>query len=597
MPPFIEADIRAGASAQSFERGSSYHRSGAVLGVIRRGNQLTAQVSGSDYKPYEVAVTLSDDGTIGAATCTCPYDWGGYCKHIVAVLLTALHPEQVAIKPDLDKLLVGLTEAQLRRILRALAEDNPGLIAAIERQIEWLTTTPVAETASQGPVAHAIPVDLPAIRREIHKDLRNAGATGGGYGDRYWDNDEAGLIDLEAILGPHRDTAERLLAAGDVVAATEVVTAMIETWAAGISDLEDWIVENNPDTFSEAGLLLGALLAEALLSQNFTPAQREQWLVRVEDWADDLLDLEIVETALDQWWDYPPLAAALQGNITEKGAWEGEPPHFADELTLARLRILARQGRTQEYINLAEAEGQFSLYVNMLARSGQVERAVAEACQFIQSPDEILALARVLVERGERSAALKVAAHGLTLTGQESKTELARWTVALAQEADDPDLALTAAQAAFTNSYELTDYQLVERLAGASWPALQADLLAQLAQSHSYHKVDIYLYEHKLVEAMAEVDRSYFGGGTERVIQATRAEFPDWGIGKCKQRAESIMDAGKAKDYDVAVSWLRTAHDIYLQHNRGAEWRAYLDGLLTRHERKYKLVPMLRGIK
>jgi uncharacterized Zn finger protein len=93
------------------------------------------------------------------------------------------------------------------------------------------------------------------------------------------------------------------------------------------------------------------------------------------------------------------------------------------------------------------------------------------------------------------------------------------------------------------------------------------------------------------------VDRSYFSGDTERVIQATRAEFPNWGIGKSKQRAESIMDAGKAKDYEAAVSWLRTAHDIYLQHDRGAEWRAYLDGLLTKHDRKYKLVPMLRGIR
>ena len=93
------------------------------------------------------------------------------------------------------------------------------------------------------------------------------------------------------------------------------------------------------------------------------------------------IDPDVVETALDQWWDYPPLVAAMQGNITEQGAWgEGEAPDFADELTLVRLRILERQGRTR-VIHLAEAEGQTSLYVNMLARSGQVARAVAEARQ------------------------------------------------------------------------------------------------------------------------------------------------------------------------------------------------------------------------
>ena len=80
-------------------------------------------------------------------------------------------------------------------------------------------------------------------------------------------------------------------------------------------------------------------------------------------------------------------------------------------------------------------------------------------------------------------------------------------------------------------------------------------------------------------------------------IQATRADFPDWGIGKCRRQAESIMNAGKANAYDTAVNWLRTAHDIYLQHARGAEWQTYLAGLLETHGRKYKLVPMLRSIR
>ena len=392
--------------------------------------------------------------------------------------------------------------------------------------------------------------------------------------------------------------AERLLAAGDAAAATDVITAMIEAWGGGIAGLDEWIVENNQDMFGETALDLGVLLAEALLNQDFSPDQRAQWLARVEDWGEDSIDPDVVETALDQWWDYPPLVAAMQGNITELGAWgAGEAPGFADELTLARLRILERQGRTQEYIHLAEAEGQASLYVNMLARSGQAARAVAEAQQWTQSPTEILSLAKVLVEQGERAAALDVAGHGLDMTGQESKTELARWAVTLAQGADDPALARRAAQTAFTSSYELADYQVAERVAGAVWPAVKASLLEQMARSTSYHKVDIYLYEHMLADAMAVVDGSYWSGDLDRVIQAVRAEYPDWGIGKCQRQAESIMNAGKAKDYDTAVAWVRTARDIYLQHARGAEWQAYLNGLLELHARKYKLVPMLRGIR
>ena len=600
MTAFTEADVRAGANDQSFQRGSSYYRTGAVSDLVRRGNLLTARVQGSEYAPYEITVSLLDDGSIDDATCTCPYDWGGYCKHIVAVLLTVLQGDKITVKPELDTLLAGLTEAQLRRIIRAVAEDQPAFADAIEQEVEWLKTTPVAETAAKTPVAHSIPVDLAAIRREIGKDIRQAGATGGGsgYSERYWDDEEAGLIYPDAVLGPHQQLAERLLAAGDAAAATDVITAMIEAWGGGIAGLDEWVAEVNQDAFQDAASELGVLLAEALLSQDFSSDQRAQWLARVEDWGEDLINLDVVETALNHWWDYPPLVAAMQGNITEQGAWgEGEAPDFADELTLVRLRILERQGRTQAYIHLAEAEGQTSLYVNMLARSGQVAQAVAEARQWIGSPSEILSLAKVLVEQGERAAALDVAGHGLDMTGQGSKTELARWTVTLAQGADDSVLALRAAQTAFTSSFELADYQVAERLAGADWPAIKAGLLEQMARSGSYHKVDIYLYEHMLPEAMAEVDHSFHSSDLERVIQATRADFPDWGIGKCKQRAEGIMNEGKAKYYDSAVGWVRTARDIYLQHGRSAEWQAYLNGLLETHARKYKLVPMLREIR
>ena len=172
MTAFTEADVRAGANDQSFQRGSSYQRSSAVYDLVRRGNLLTAQVKAATMRPTEIAVSLLDDGSIGDATCTCPYDWGGYCKHIVAVLLTVLQGDEITVKPELDTLLAGLTEAQLRRIIRAVAEDQPAFAAAIEQEVEWLKTTPVADAASATPAAHAIAFDLAAIRREMRKDFR-----------------------------------------------------------------------------------------------------------------------------------------------------------------------------------------------------------------------------------------------------------------------------------------------------------------------------------------------------------------------------------------------------------------------------------------
>ena len=215
MTGFTEADIRAGTISQSFARGQDYFRSGAVSEIARRGNLLTAQAEGSDYSPYQIAVILLDDGSIGSATCTCPYDWGGHCKHIVAVLLTALHSDdEITVKPELETLLAGLTDTQLRRIIRVVAEDKPAFAAAIEQEVKWLKMEPAASAASATPVVHSIVVDITAIRREMRKDFRRVKSTGGGtdYSDHYWDDDEAGMIDPDEVLQPHWQTAEALLA-------------------------------------------------------------------------------------------------------------------------------------------------------------------------------------------------------------------------------------------------------------------------------------------------------------------------------------------------------------------------------------------------
>lgn len=82
-----------------------------------------------------------------------------------------------------------------------------------------------------------------------------------------------------------------------------------------------------------------------------------------------------------------------------------------------------------------------------------------------------------------------------------------------------------------------------------------------------------------------------------RVVEAARASTPDWGIRKYQEKAEEIMDAGRSGSYETAVSWLRYARDIYQQHKRLPEWQRYLDGILEIHQRKYKLVPMLRNIR
>ena len=74
LPKVTEAVIRQHASSDSYQRGREYYEQGAVVRVVRRDQQLQAEVEGSQYEPYRVQITY-DAGGIAQAICGCPYDW------------------------------------------------------------------------------------------------------------------------------------------------------------------------------------------------------------------------------------------------------------------------------------------------------------------------------------------------------------------------------------------------------------------------------------------------------------------------------------------------------------------------------------------
>jgi uncharacterized Zn finger protein len=122
LPRLTEAQVRKLASTQSFERGHSYYRSGAILEPVRQGMTLRAQCEGSEDEPYEVSVTLEQHG-IADVSCTCPYDWGGACKHLIALLLTYVHePQAFRVIPPLQTLLAGSSRETLIALIGEMVQ-------------------------------------------------------------------------------------------------------------------------------------------------------------------------------------------------------------------------------------------------------------------------------------------------------------------------------------------------------------------------------------------------------------------------------------------------------------------------------------------
>jgi uncharacterized Zn finger protein len=81
LKPAIEK-IRSLCTSESFQRGVQYLREGRVRELEVSESVAIATVRGT--RNYRVEIDLEKDFE---STCTCPYDYEGYCKHIVATLI------------------------------------------------------------------------------------------------------------------------------------------------------------------------------------------------------------------------------------------------------------------------------------------------------------------------------------------------------------------------------------------------------------------------------------------------------------------------------------------------------------------------------
>lgn len=131
-PPISEGSIKRLAEAQVFERGEDYFEGGAIIRPTRMGNVLVARCHGSGYLPYRVKVVFSKRG-IDEAACNCPYEFGGICKHVVALLLTHVRaPETIEEKPPVEAVLAESERDDIIAIVARMVDRYPELYGLVD---------------------------------------------------------------------------------------------------------------------------------------------------------------------------------------------------------------------------------------------------------------------------------------------------------------------------------------------------------------------------------------------------------------------------------------------------------------------------------
>ena len=619
LAPLSAADIEAATDSGSYTRGRRYERGGHIFDTIRRGQTLRAQCHGSSGGPYRVEATLAladqeGDYRLSFVACDCPR--GGFCKHIVALLLTWVHtPERFEPRPPIADLLAGKSQEELIAVIELLLRHEPGL--------ESLLALPLSVT---GPV-DAAPVDTSALRRQIDAAVGANAAYDrhgydfeygyDGYGGAYGGSDAAALVhpllDLAAAheAAGHTGNAVRVLATlgtalaeqyesyddqdgelGAIIVACDQSLARLLGVQATVSDADRLMPSDRVELIEglyaiwEADVALGgpdlATEGPAAIGRHATPEEQQELSQRVRT----LIERPAADPHTRQW--FARCAIAFLSELSGDAGLSDEA--LLEEYRKAELwedaaAALVMLGRAEEAIALAgrrlSAHPILLRFADLLVATGEPTR-IDQAIELID--------ARLWEEEGKN---LHVDA--------AYKAWLERQYAATAR----PAKALELARSRFKAAPSRLTFDAVKAAAllpgqeGDPWPPLRDELVAALGKRGDWAAVtSIHLEAGEVRDAIAAREQmaktrvsNLSGGGWSwfpenvdtAVAEAAAAEFPEQAIAIFQDLADRLIAQRQRTSYRQAAAYLDRAKAIASSSGRAEAWQTLITELRQRY--------------
>ena len=488
--------------------------------------------------------------------------------------------KQSTNRKNLKERLAELSREQLLGLLTELLDDAPELS-------DWLAAALPAPDASPRPKTAAPKrkrkVDTAIYRQRVHGIVHSLDHLRAS--EAYWH-----VEGLTGQLHGVEQSALELLAAGEAEAALRILLTLVEESAEGFEQFDD-----SDGYFGSYLDGLGATLAEVILSLDDLDEERREDLVSDLDEIHGKLSsygvdgLEIAIAAAQHGWEVDEAQGESAADVPEWGRRASLPV----VLTRAKLNVLERQGRTDEYLALCRATGAHLRYALKLVELSRVAEGVKHALKHLTDAGEALKLAQQLREASQLDDALKVAERGLKLGGD--KAALGEWLGPLEEARGRTAQALAAWQAAFCDAPGLEKWRTLKRLAGSRWKKLQPELRAALQKHYNQQPLAEILIEEQEWDAAIKVadKQDYNYNLVATVADALIAQRPEWVIRASLKQADTLIAKTQSKYYHYAAAWLGRVKAAYAQMGRGAEWQGYLANLKEEYRRRPALLAQL----
>jgi hypothetical protein len=458
--------IKQLCTAASFERGQRYLEEGRVKIKEASPTKISASVAGTSN--YRVEVDLEDEEGI-SATCTCPYDWEGYCKHIVATLLAMLEDREM-----IESMVEASSEKQQSMDMRLKRVEPEALRSFLRREMER----------------------LPELR-----DRFMACFSTGGEGKSLADYKEEveSLYDLAEDRGlvpygeeidfkPLKELAEIYIQKGDFLEAAKIYQALFETIAEKMDNVDDSDGYYGEEFSDDLDLLVDCIIEagqDAESRRIYIKYLLDNYLRGDPDYFQDnyreaLEKLCTSKEDLAYWKEM--LESHIPVEIPDSQNWHSY--YHANRLISMQLHLLSKLGQMAEFYALIEKH-------------------------YRSSHDLTLWYARQLLEDGDREKAVKVAEEGVALFPDHLSMEIRDFLSGIYKKAD-PKKYRETLQSLFLHG---GDWKYYDRLKKASSPEEWCERLDKILAHFTIHQggfnrykiIDIYLRERMYDQALEAV--------------------------------------------------------------------------------------------
>lgn len=635
LAPMGEAHVARQTDSGSFKRGGTYARGKRIFNAIRRDAHLRANCRGTSGGPYLVEVTLATgDKPVGRNPitfhCNCPR--GGFCKHIVALLLTWIAtPEKFTVRPPIGEMLAGKSQAELAALIELMVRTRP--------ELEKLIPAPVVFPVK----ADAGPVDEDTIRQQIVAVLPNPDGPeewdydtyhgygsygyGQGYGYEYGDEGYGGLSANEQdALQRILDQANAYAKVGHWLNVLRIASVFVEQTAPELESLmgEDDAIEG---LLQQCDQLLAACLdAQSAVpeQQRLAPRDRQHlldamlqlWTVDVQTGGLDISEQSvaaIVRNATDEdreriYQDIREVLVTASAGADDR-SWE-------KRAALQFLAELKGPGglSDEELLEEYRKAGLWSDVVSLLLTMGRTDEAVSLATRRLPSARELIDFADKWLETAGTSALPRaIALADDRLWENEGKQPqddflLRQWLERRYLEQGEPARALKFVKERFHAAPTLAVYNDARTIATREdqpeelWPELRRELLAALHKlGHWSTTIDIHLSDGEIGDAItalheAETPRKprsgapYYGWAYSlpayqmKVAAAAEESHPQESIRIYRKLAEVEIGHRNRDHYKQAADYL--ARVKTLQESTGAqdEWASLISEVRLHHK-------------